>query len=444
MIYQEIDRRFAKKDHAGALQMAEFGLAQNPADFNLYRVIGRIYQSSRMPKTAIRWFDAAIKLGPPSYQIYMDRSAARNDLPDYPGVIEDLNIAELMNKNDFQLYLRRGGAHWEMRDWASASRDFKRAAELSPENADVAWVNGLLSLQMGDFRGGWPGYDARWRSARFKSNRLVTQKPQWSPGLRRVLVWGEQGIGDQVFYSSMLTHLRSMTDKVTMMVDPRLISIMSRSIPDVDFVPNTSEVDVDEHDSHLPIASIGSRFVNSLDDIPRVASRGYLKADPEKVALVRSKITANKPLVALSWTSAALKIGPQKSISIEDLKPLLDLGCQFVDSQYIQSSTEPRDPRVLHTGINCRDDFEMLAALLEVCSIFVGVSSSTAHMAAALGRPVLLMDANKLWYWGNRDENNISYWYPSVKVFPRDSVLAPWNNVVEAVKQELVGRLNGH
>jgi hypothetical protein len=440
-VYQEIDERFGKKDYAGALRAAEVGLAQNVKDVNIYRAMARIHHINRNLPRAEKWFTALINHSPPMYQNYIDRALVRNEMYDYPGVISDLNIAELMRTDDPMLYLRRGGSHWEMRQWDKAARDVKRAFELAPHHADVAWVNGLLALQMGDFLGGWPGYEARWRSARFKSNRLVTTKPQWTPGsgLRRVLVWGEQGIGDQIFYASMLNRLRYEVDKVTMLVDPRLVPLLSRSMPTIDFLPNTSEVESDDHDSHLPIASIGAQFVKSLDDIPQVASRNYLKADPERVAALRSRLPAGPPLVGLSWTSAAVKIGPHKSIALETLKPLLDLPCRFVNLQYIQSSTETVDPRIMNPKINCRDDFEALAALLELCDVVVSVSSSTVHVAGALGRPVLLMDSNKLWYWGNKSGDQ-SLWYPSVTVYPRDHVLAPWDNVVQRVKTELERR----
>lgn len=446
-LYQEIDKRFAEKDYAGAMRTAEWGLAHNPVDPNLYRAIARVHHVNRNSPAAQRWFTALINHDEPRYQNHIDRALVRNEMYDYPGVISDLNIAELMKTDDPMLYLRRGGAHWEMRDWASAARDIRRALELAPHHADIVWVHGLLSLQTGNFVAGWPGYEARWRSQRFKSNRLVTEKPQWSPnsGLKRVLVWGEQGIGDQIFYASALNHLRYLTDKVTMLVDPRMISLLQRSLPTVDFLPNTAEVSVDEHDSHLPIASLLAQFINTIDDIPQYTARNYLRADPNKVTAVRARLPQGKPIIGISWTSAAIKIGPHKSIALEQLEPLLSDRFTFVNLQYVQSTTEQVHKSIHRAPVNCRDDFEGLAALLTACDLVISVSSSTVHVAGALGRPVLLMDANKLWYWGNRDDNNMSYWYPSVQVFPRDHVMAPWNKVINNVRAELERRYpDGH
>lgn len=437
-IYDDVEQQFKKENFAGALRRIEFGLAQNPVDTRLMRAMGKLYHHIKHHARAEEWYTAVIKHHPPLFDDYFNRGMVCNEQYKYPQVIADLNHAELLNDQNIDMYLKRGGAHWEMRDWASAERDFARALELQPDHPDAIWINGLLDLQQGRFSTGWARYERRWQSARFKSNRLITTKPQWSPesGLRRVLVWGEQGIGDQIFYASMLNRLRYEVDKVSMLVDPRLISLFSRSMPTIDFLPNTSEVEAGDHDSHLPIASIGAQFINTLDDIPQVASRNYLKADPERVAALRARLPAGAPLVGLSWTSAAVKIGPHKSMALETLEPVLKLPYRFVNLQYISSVTDSGDTRITNPKINTRDDFEMLAALLELCECVVTVSNSTAHLAAALGRPVHLMDANKLWYWGNKVGDQ-SLWYPSVIIYPRDNVLAPWDNVVERVRQRL-------
>lgn len=438
-IYREIDQRFLGKDFAGAMRVAEFALAQNAADTSIYRAIARIHHANRNFYESEKWFTALINHSEPRYQDYLDRSLVRNELCDYPGVIQDLNVAELMRNDDPSLYLRRGGAYWEMRDWNRADADFARTLKLNPNNPDAIWVNGLFDLQVGRFSTGWERYNARWRSDRFKSNRLITKKPEWSPtsGLRRVLVWGEQGVGDQILYASMLPELRSRVDKVTMLVDPRLVSLFSRSMPDINFLSNISKIPIDEHDSHLPIANIGAQFINSLNDIPKYAARNYLKADPARMRVIESKLQPG--FTAVSWTSAAIKIGPHKSISIEDMEPILQIpDRRFVNVQYVTSSTEQRHPRIMHTNIDCRNDFEGLAALLSLSDCLVSVSSSTVHLAGALGIRVHLADANKLWYWGNKDGDQ-SLWYPSVKVYPRDNILAPWTNVIDRIRKDMEG-----
>lgn len=439
-IHAEVDERFTAKDIVGSLRAAEWGLAHNVFDANLYRAIGRVYHNLGVLSKSEQWIKALIDHSAPNYRDLMDLSVIQNDLGAYPRVIDTLNRAELINQSDATLYLRRGGAHWELRDWDKAGVNFARALELDPNNPDAVWVNGLFDLQLGRFSTGWERYNARWRSARFKSNRLITKKPEWSPtnGFKRVLVWGEQGVGDQIIYASLLPELRSRVDKVTMLVDPRLISLFSRSMPDIDFLPNTAEIPIDEHDSHLPIANVGAQFIHSLADIPKYVARNYLKPDPMRVEKISEKLEPG--FTALSWTSAAFKIGPHKSIPLEAMEPILQIpDRQFVSVQYATSSTEQKHPKIMYTNIDCRDDFESFAALLSMAESLVSVSSTTVHLAGALGVKVYLADSNKLWYWNNKDGDQ-SLWYPSVKIYSRDNILAPWTNVIERIGKDLKDR----
>jgi ADP-heptose:LPS heptosyltransferase len=80
-----------------------------------------------------------------------------------------------------------------------------------------------------------------------------------------------------------------------------------------------------------------------------------------------------------------------------------------------------------------------LAALIAACDIVVTVSNTTAHLAAALGKPALVMLPNNdslLWYW-HRDSHTTP-WYPSVRLFRRSDT-GRWEDVIDAVALTLAG-----
>jgi hypothetical protein len=68
--------------------------------------------------------------------------------------------------------------------------------------------------------------------------------------------------------------------------------------------------------------------------------------------------------------------------------------------------------------------------------VVVSPSNANVHLAGAMGKPVMLLDANKLWYWNNRAGYR-SLWYPEVKIFQRENMNAPWDLQVKQVKEEL-------
>ena len=346
-------------------------------------------------------------------------------------------------------YLQRGRCNWELRRWDKAEADFRAADYLDPVNsADIKWVLGLFYLQQNRFKDCWPLYERRWQSVKFTTPKLKTNKPRWKPGkgYKSVLVWPEQGVGDVVIYSSLLRELAKHVDKVTMLIDFRLLPIYQRSMPEINFEPGNTRVMDEDHDSHIPIASLGSHFINGLEDFERHRAVNFLKPDEEKANELRKRfgIKPEDFVVGVSWGSMAPAIGPHKSMGLNELLPVFNLeNVKFINLQYGQVQPAIQELKEKHgVELICAEDIDNflnlngLTALMSLCDVVVSVSSATVHFAGAMGIPVLLFDANKLWYWGNK-RGQQSLWYPSVKIFPRDSMATPWTRQILRVAHDV-------
>lgn len=340
--------------------------------------------------------------------------------------------------------LQTGRCHWEMHRWQPARKYFELANRLDPTNDDTAWTLGLLSLQMGDFKAGWEGYERRWGSKTFNSPRISTIHPQWERGLglKRPIVWTEQGIGDQILYASLIEALAKEVESVVVLVDMRLAPLLQRGCKasNVRFLPHNAKVKMTEHDSHIPIASMGKYFIHNIKDIIRNRSEGYIKADPRRVETLKKELKLEgKRVIGLSWASTAPMIGEHKSVGLEGFRPLFDIPeSVFINLQYGKPQDEAKGfyPNMITTHIDTFLDLENVAALMELCDVIVSPSNANVHLAAAMGKPVQLLDANKLWYWNNRAGYR-SLWYPEVRIFQRENMNAPWDLQVKQVKEEL-------
>ena len=443
---KKIEACFQSGKHEEALDLCNFAISLNRKDATAYRAKARLLQVMRKFDEAEKYYDAAARRSPLTADDLINRGMAKAEQQKYDAGIEDYTAALALKPDHLQAYIQRGASHWEMRRWDLARDDFAKANELAPDDANANWILGLLSLQLNDFETGWPLYEKRWASSRFKSRKLTTQKPQWSIGSehKSVLLWGEQGIGDQIIYGSLIPAIRKQADYVTAMLDPRLVSIFARSMPDVRFMSSIEQVRSDLHTSQIPFASIGRSFIKNLDDIEQFVARKYLQADQELVKKYREELglDPNKLTIGLSWVSSAPKIGPHKSIDLVQLLPVMALGTNLINLQYgsdrraIDQFNEQHQVNIKMASVDLYKDLEGLAALCVLCDVIVAISSSTVHLAGALGVPVLLMDANKLWYWGNK-RGDQSLWYPSVRIFSRDNMISPWDNVVEQVVEVL-------
>ena len=352
-------------------------------------------------------------------------------------------------------HVQRGRSNWEMNRWAAAMHDFTTAEKMMPEHPDLKWTLALMRLQKGDFIGAMEGFEARWDSKKFDSARLKTKKPRWTAdgGYKSVLVWSEQGIGDQILYCSMLPALQAITPGVVVMIDARLIPLFKWSMPLIRFVAQTERVKGVE--SQIPMASLVSEFVRSRDDISKL--RGghgqYLKpVDYQMVSKIREgmKLSRDETLVGISWRSGAPKVGNHKSSSLDEMLPILGLpNKRFVSLQYGDFYKEIYEFEKKHgihievvPEIDNTQDLVGLASLIYACDSVVTVSNVTGHLSGALGVKTYLMDSRKLWYWANTAGNR-SLWYPMVKTYPKWSATATWQAPIEDIRREIADRFRG-
>jgi hypothetical protein len=370
-------------------------------------------------------------------------AAGENKYDEAIGILENINQ---IHPALVASALQTGRCHWEMHRWQPARKYFELAHRLDPTNDDTAWTLGLLSLQMGDFKAGWEGYERRWGSKTFNSPRISTIHPQWERltgwKMNRPIVWTEQGIGDQILYASLIERLASENVSVVVLVDMRLAPLLQRGCKaeNVTFLPHNAKVKMSEHDSHIPIASLGKYFINSVHDILPSRSESYIKADPHRVGMLKKELKLEgKRVIGLSWASTAPAIGEHKSVGLEGFRSLFDIpDTVFINLQYGKPQDEANGfhPNLITTHIDTFLDLENVAALMELCDVIVSPSNANVHLAAAMGIPVMLLDANKLWYWNNR-KGYQSLWYPGVKIFQRENMNAPWDLQVRQVKEEL-------
>ena len=98
---------------------------------------------------------------------------------------------------------------------------------------------------------------------------------------KNILLVREQGVGDEILYSSMYEELTKINCKLIIETDPRLIKIFKRSINFKNFIPENK---VSQNKSKLKkidlimfAGSLGRIFRNKINDFPK--KNKYLQPD---------------------------------------------------------------------------------------------------------------------------------------------------------------------
>ncbi len=328
-----------------------------------------------------------------------------------------------------------------------ALHHIERALELDPEQMRSHYNRALLLLGLGKFVEGWRAYEARFADELRYAVRYAHSAPRWNGKniAGKLAVWGEQGIGDQILYASIVPDLLPRAKSLVLEVEPRLIPLFARSFPDAEIRSMEEAPDQVAVDAHIPIGGIGEFFRKDWSDFPQ---RTFLKADSPRAARLRDLVhQTGKATVGISWRSANIEVGTHKTAKLSDFSVLLTRSdLSFVDLQYgdtaaeIASARREQNAVVRHLDeIDNTKDIDGLAALIEACDLVVTVSNTTAHIAGALGKPVWILiphGAGRHWYWFK--DRMDSPWYPGARIV-RQRLGQSWADVVASIAPEISG-----
>jgi len=344
-----------------------------------------------------------------------------------------------------------GLAHLGLGHLEAADKNFHLALKLQP---DLVIANNnlyILQLLQCDFKNGFANSKLRFDVLN-QSNLVKFNKPRWTgedlTG-KCLALFSEQGIGDEILYSTMFNDLKHKAGRLIVECDPRLMPVYERSFKDITFVskvrPQDKALGRAEVDFQLDIGSLGQYLRSDIADFPAPAA--FLKTRPKGPENLRDRYknwSKGRPIIGISWRSGSHGLSTQKSISLAQWLPILsNPDVAFLNLQYGNVDDELRLLKE-QTGIDifCDPDIDPLQDMdafvdqVAAVDMVISISNATVHVAGALGQKTWLMLplVSPIWCWHmGRDD---SLWYPNIKIF-RQPAFADWDSVISTVGKSL-------
>jgi tetratricopeptide (TPR) repeat protein len=310
----------------------------------------------------------------------------------------------------------------------------------SPDLPAARFDRSLMLLLRGELGPGWDEYEWRLRQEPVPAPCGIDRWDGTALHGRSILVLSEQGIGDEVMFGSCLPQLAREARRCVFQCDPRLVPLVSRSLPGITVIPKTTDakaISGTACEVHEFLGSLPRRFRRTLSDFPREA--GYLRPDPGRVAEWRSKFArlGSTLKVGISWRGGKdRETQRQRSIPVEQWSLIVQVpGVRFVNLQYGPAAAEAAHFRerfgiALDDGADCDPvaDLDDFAAKLAALDLVISVDNSTVHLAGALGRPVwTLLPFCSDWRW--LLESETTPWYPTMRLL-RSRALESWSELM--------------
>lgn len=333
---------------------------------------------------------------------------------------------------------------------------FERASKIVKDIPYNLWNSSLAYLELGDYEKGFSLYDFGDRNAKSAARTYGRKElPDWdgTPS-KTIIVFGEQGIGDEIMFASMLPD--AIKDcRVILDAHPRLADLFRFNFPMIP-IYGTRKIESKDAkwayhhniDAKIAIGSLAKFYRKKETDFPRF---NYLIADPhliEKYAQCLANI-GPKPKIGFSWKGGVKSTGiSERYIPLElwlnIFKKFRDK-VDFISLQYnkdIEASVrefEDKNGLVLNHWSETLADYDETAGLVQNLDLIISVPQSVVHLAGALGKPVWQLTPFKaMWQMGPYGKE--MPWYNSTRNFWQDSD-GKWEPIMERVKNELCNLL---
>jgi tetratricopeptide (TPR) repeat protein len=391
---------------------------------------------------------AAVELCATCYDSQIALGYAYQKLHQANRALECYDVALVQRNDDAELLNNRGIVLQDLGRVREAIASYESALKTKPDFSLARFHRGLANLLLGNYGDGWPDYETRLISADLpkRTNRC----PRWQGERledKTILVYGEQGLGDEIMFASCLPDLITRSNHCIVECSSRLEALFSRSFPAATVlaldVPANRASTRREVDFETAIGSLPLHFRRSRASFPMHC--GYLKADASRIARWRETLDVLGPglKIGLSWKGGTHKTRePLRSIPLERLLPILSVpNARYVSLQYTPDAPVEIATFQSRHGITIAhwqeaiDDYDETAALVCALDLIITVCTSLVHLVGALGKTAWVATPHvPEWRYGLTSDG--MPWYPTVRLF-RQAQHGSWSDVVEGMRRNV-------
>lgn len=285
-----------------------------------------------------------------------------------------------------------------------ALKYLQTALNLKPDCDGSRWNLARALLATGHIEAGWDMYGFG-----FACGERTPYRP--FPGLiwegedltdKTLMVWREQGLGDDLYFSTCYHELIGEVGHLIVETDPRLVPLYARTWPKATVRAETrtstglGNCETVDFDVTAPAGIVASYRRRSLDRFP--ANPPVLVADPVRRQAAREWLSTlgAGPRIGFCWRSSVRNLVRSSfATKLEDWLDFLKLqDLQVVSLQYggadeeIAEAEEKYGIRIHRMpGLDTMNDIEGTAALTAELDFFVAQWNASSEMAGALGIP---------------------------------------------------------
>ena len=329
-----------------------------------------------------------------------------------------------------------------------------RAEQITPGmKEEEHWNLALAHLELGHWKIGFDLYHKGIKGKeRLNQNYWASGKtPGWdgSPG-KTVVVYGEQGLGDEIMFASCLPEMIRTCKKVIYDCHPRLVELMRRSFPGMEIygtrkiVLHEWAVNRTDIDAQIGIGSLPMFYREKDADFVQYTT-GYLNASIDRVVALRQRLETlgPGPYIGIAWSGGSKKTRfDLRSIPLKLWEPILSQNARFISIHYMPEAAGVAAQFGIPHWQPEIDNMDDQAALVKACDLVITVNQTLVHLSGALAKKCWTLTPKRpAWRYGLSGSKMI--WYPTITQF-RQGKNEDWQHVINSIAGKLRGFIDSY
>ena len=394
----------ATYEAAGELLQArccyEEAIARQPDFFASYLNLGNVRRTLCDLAGAASAYEQALRLKPDSAKAHGNLA----NLLKLQGALvpaeDHFRRASELDPADLRWWFGIGATMHDLGRLDEAMAIYNKILERAPGDEKARLNLAYALLASGDFARGWPGTEIRFELSEGAVKRHACPAPRWSGESvtdGALLIWGEQGVADEILFAGMYPELQHCAGKVILECRAKLHLLFERSFPWALVVANREPVDercmAGVH-RQSPAGSLGTVLRPNLGSFP--SRRQYLLADGPRVERWRARLAALGPGIKIGFSWRSSKKPGERSLSCSRIEHWEALfrhpGIHWICLQYDDCESELELARGLFgvelhrfDDVDFFDDLDEVAALNASLDLVISRRCAVSVLSAALG-----------------------------------------------------------
>jgi tetratricopeptide (TPR) repeat protein len=380
-------------------------------------------------RKALEHFRSAAALAPQNAKAHRFCGLTLTELGELQAARDSFALAHRLAPADAAIAADYAASLQATGDTNGAMNVYQGALAQHPEHAGLHAGFGLSLLGAGNLTRGWDEYEWRLKLPQAGFERPFPF-PRWQGEAlagRTLLVYSEQGIGDEIMFASCFDELLAAAGHCILEVSTRLVPLFERSFPRAMVIARNLAAMPDwsglpKIDCCIAAGSVPRHLRRTPQDFVR--REAYLRADASRIAHWKERLEAlgPQPKIGLAWRGGLPgTLRSARSLNLHDLAPLIRgfdaayLALEFLDCASEVEAFNREEDRSVLCWPDAVSTLEETAAVLCALDLVITVTTATAHLAAALGRPTWVL-VPSIPSWRYQWQGEQMPWYPSLRV----------------------------